>query len=53
MVVEAEGVGGVIEKFTLAYADIERARLVPSFDVGTMGVFLEQCRRELLWAMKS
>ena len=29
VVVEAEGVGGVIEKFTLAYADIERARLVP------------------------
>ena len=31
VVIEAEGVGGVIEKFTLAYADIERARLVPKF----------------------
>lgn len=28
-VVEAAGVGGAIERLTLAYADIERARLVP------------------------
>ena len=31
VVVEAEGAGGATEKFTLAYADIERARLVPKF----------------------
>ncbi len=31
MVVEAEGAGGATERFTLAYADIERARLVPKF----------------------
>ncbi len=31
VVVEAEGVGGVPERFRLAYADIERARLVPKF----------------------
>ena len=31
VVVEAEGVGGAPERFTLAYADIERARLVPKF----------------------
>ncbi len=30
-VVETEGVGGQPERFTLAYADIERARLVPKF----------------------
>jgi ribosome maturation factor RimP len=31
VVVEAEGAGGRPERFTLAYADIERARLVPKF----------------------
>ena len=31
VVIEAEGVGGVPERFRLAYADIERARLVPKF----------------------
>jgi len=30
-VIEAEGAGGQPERFTLAYADIERARLVPKF----------------------
>ena len=31
VVVEAEGAGGAPERFTLAYAEIERARLVPKF----------------------
>ncbi len=31
IVIEAEGVGGRLERFTLAYPDIERARLVPKF----------------------
>lgn len=31
VVIEAEGVGGRLERFTLAYADIERTRLAPKF----------------------
>jgi ribosome maturation factor RimP len=32
VVIETEGVGGAPEQFRLAYADIERARLVPRFE---------------------
>jgi len=32
VVIETEGAGGVPEQFRLAYADIERARLVPRFE---------------------
>ena len=45
VVVEAEGVGGATEKFTLAYADIERARLVPRLHGSTTPGMAEVGRR--------